>query len=197
MRIGTIADIHGDIEGLQLALDFLESQRIDQIVCAGDLIGKGPDSNGVIRKLQTQPIFAIPGNHDQDTGEIASLDANAAEYLLDLPRTLALVWENKRILVAHGVPWSDMVYLFPTSERHVYKRVSREVQADVVILGHTHVPMLAYVDRVWICNPGSVCGTYSSGSRTCGILTLPACSFQVFKIDSGQEVEIPHLRMIR
>jgi predicted phosphodiesterase len=109
MRIGVIADIHGDAVGLQLALDFLETQGVAQIVCAGDLIGKGPDSNGVIRRLQTRPTFAIMGNHDQDASDSASLDESAAEYLQDLPRTLTFAWDNRRILVARGVPWSDIV----------------------------------------------------------------------------------------
>ena len=195
MKVGIIADIHGDSEALRLALDILQSNGVAQIVCAGDIVDKGPDNTEAASLLQRTSIHCIAGNHDHDEQYIGSLEEDTASYLRGLPNTLRFTWENKRVLLAHASPWSDFVRILPTSERHVLKRVAREANADIVILGHTHVPLVAHVGTTWIFNPGSICGRYTSGTSTCAILMLPNIEFQVFHLDSGQPLQVPLTRI--
>jgi putative phosphoesterase len=196
MKIGVIADIHGDIEALKLALDLLDRQGAEQIICAGDLVGKGPHGEAVIDLILSRSITSVAGNHDVDL-EPGTYSEDTLSFLRALPQTISFSWESISVLLAHGTPWSDFVYLFPTSQQHVFKRVAREAQTDAVILGHTHVPLMACVQRTWIFNPGSVCGTFSSGTRTCGILKLPDCTFQVFDISTGNPVEVSQVQIVR
>src|SRR5258708_9999046 len=107
MKIGVIADIHGDAEALRLALDIFQSNDVAQIVCAGDIVDKGPDNPAALHLLQNAAIHCIAGNHDHDEQYIGSLDEDTAAYLRQLPETLRFTWENQRVLLAHASPWTD------------------------------------------------------------------------------------------
>ncbi|OBT80729.1 hypothetical protein VF21_00514 [Pseudogymnoascus sp. 05NY08] len=64
-RLIVIGDIHGmrsDLERLLAKLDF-DSTR-DHLVCAGDMISKGPDSIGVLDLLMQLGASAVRGNHE-------------------------------------------------------------------------------------------------------------------------------------
>jgi predicted phosphodiesterase len=39
MRLGVVADIHGNEHALEAALAFLSTQEVDAYLCAGDLVG--------------------------------------------------------------------------------------------------------------------------------------------------------------
>ena len=43
MKYGILADIHGNLEALQAVLPLLE--HCDEILCAGDVVGYGPNPN--------------------------------------------------------------------------------------------------------------------------------------------------------
>jgi Icc-related predicted phosphoesterase len=48
MRIGVVSDPHGCLVGLRTALDWLEKERVDVTVCAGDVANFGPQPNECI-----------------------------------------------------------------------------------------------------------------------------------------------------
>ena len=64
MKIGIISDIHADQEALIGALQLLEEQQVDTILCAGDSVEKGPDGDLVVQTLQEYLIPSVMGNHD-------------------------------------------------------------------------------------------------------------------------------------
>ena len=41
MKIGIISDIHGNIYALMRVLEDLDDQKVDTIICLGDLVGLG------------------------------------------------------------------------------------------------------------------------------------------------------------
>ena len=46
MDIGIISDIHGDYRALELTLNRLDNHhRVAHILCAGDLVGRGPEQD--------------------------------------------------------------------------------------------------------------------------------------------------------
>lgn len=209
MKLGLISDIHADLNSLELALALLHDQHVDQIICAGDAVEKGPYGNQVVRLLQNRKIACVAGNHDRqaldnqrwlrkrierplDPSQPSQLlDDETLAWLSELPTTLDLNLESQHICVAHGTPDSDMHYVFPGSRRSTFERVAQEANADIIILGHTHIPMLVCVDDTWICNPGSICGTLSSGSSTCATLSLPNGQFKFYDIVTRMRV-LPH-----
>lgn len=204
MQVGIIADIHADFHALRIALDIMGGQGADTILCAGDLVDKGPHGDKVVQLLREQAIPCVMGNHDYtaranytwrtEHPDLADryryMSLETLDFLKDLPQTLELTLEATRLHIAHGTPWSFDTYVFPYSSRQVFKRVAHVANADVVILGHTHEPMVAKFRERWIVNPGSVCGTYTHGSGTCAVLSLPSCNLKVFDLKTGKRVSV-------
>lgn len=211
MKIGILSDIHADLQALEAALQLLKQRGAQAIVCAGDLVERGLDGDAVVRLIQKRKIPTVGGNHDRDAifnqmwmrqnmqvdhPEVQKrlLQPETLKFLRGLPQTLRTTWQGIRILVAHGTPTKKGEYLFSRSPYARFKALALEARADVIILGHTHEPMLTRVQGVWFLNPGSVYGGEERGSHTCALLTLPECHFEVLHIVEQRVVDVPLLR---
>lgn len=65
-RTVIIGDVHGCQDELQLLLRELGATRADRLVSVGDLLGKGPDSKGVLDwALETPNLVCVQGNHER------------------------------------------------------------------------------------------------------------------------------------
>jgi putative phosphoesterase len=216
MKIGLISDIHSHLAPLQKALALLDQHGVDQIVCAGDLIGEGYEGDAVVRLLQEREILSVLGNHDEEVfGDQARIRREMRKYstpnhlLLDswttahvssLPLTRTFVWEGLSVCLAHGTPLSNKDYLFPCPHLPTVPDLPRtsgfkyfEIQRvmhplDIYILGHTHIPMLTIFNRAWFVNPGSVSRNRTDDGRTCAILTLPDRHLEVLNIETGEPI---------
>jgi putative phosphoesterase len=174
-------------------------------------VDKGANSDEVVSLCKSKNIPCVQGNHDFEAitnqvwvarianGEIQdpvaqTLHTETIAYLRALPQTLRFSWHGIRILLAHGTPWSRDTYLFPDSPARLFYRVAEEAQADVVIVGHTHMPLIARVRQsCLILNPGSIYFGYMEDASSCAVLTLPDCKFQVFNVDTGASMQVQQM----
>ena len=215
MNIGIISDIHGDLDGLESAIRQLRDRGAAHIICAGDLVDKGSEPDAVAALIKAQNIPCVQGNHDHEAIKHQAwvrqfgnmqleewrkqlLKDETVAYLETLPQTLSFTWEGISVLLTHGTPWSRDTYLFPMSFPKAFRRVADEAKTEVVILGHTHEPMIVDVGGVClIINPGSVYRQHyeSSPRRTCGLLTLPDLQFTVIDIDSEKPITPEQVRV--
>jgi hypothetical protein len=101
-----VGDVHGCVDELQLLLRRCGHARGDRVVLAGDLVAKGPDSQGVVQFARENGLGAVMGNHDafaiahRHEGHkqnhqgrrsyIASLGPEDWDYLAGLPCYLRL-----------------------------------------------------------------------------------------------------------
>ncbi len=78
-RIGVIADPHSNAVALKAVME--EMPEVDQLICAGDLVGYGPQPNEVVEMVGSMDSVSVLGNHDHAviTGEFNSYDELAAE----------------------------------------------------------------------------------------------------------------------
>lgn len=60
-----IGDIHGCLEEFEELLRLVEYRSNDQLILAGDLVAKGPDSRGVVAKAHELGALGVRGNHDE------------------------------------------------------------------------------------------------------------------------------------
>lgn len=170
MKIGIISDIHGNIFGLKAIVAELED--CDRIICCGDITGYYMYANEVFDLLQSRNVLAIIGNHDQylltdgyrDKGVQIRLpleytrdtiEPEHMDRLRSFPERREFSIENKRVLLTHGSPWNNLEeYVYPD-----YAEFDRfaSLEYDIVLLGHTHYPMLRNCGGVIVVNPGS-CG---------------------------------------
>lgn len=207
MKFGLISDVHGNLTALNRALALLGDQDVVSILCAGDLVDGGKDGNEVVALIRSRSIPCVQGNHDQNARaeqawirEVYNLtdpriqseflsEATIA-YLAELPLTISFNFDNIRLRLAHGMPSGDMIYLYPDSTTKLFEQAARDAQADIVVLGHTHMPMCKFVRSTWIVNPGSVDNTRGEVEvrQTCGVLELSPFSVQIFDINSQRVV---------
>ncbi|KAF9197765.1 hypothetical protein BGZ49_001660 [Haplosporangium sp. Z 27] len=60
-----IGDVHGSLEGLERLLTHLNfNTDVDNLILAGDMVSKGPDSLQVIDKVRSINAKCVRGNHD-------------------------------------------------------------------------------------------------------------------------------------
>ncbi len=64
MRIGIFSDVHANIEALTAVLESFRSERIDRLVCLGDVVGYGASPNECCDLIREVAAFTILGNHD-------------------------------------------------------------------------------------------------------------------------------------
>ena len=64
MRRIFIGDIQGCLEPLDRLLRRLALRPDDRVYCAGDLVNRGPDSLGVLRRVREIGARSVLGNHD-------------------------------------------------------------------------------------------------------------------------------------
>lgn len=159
MKIGIVSDIHCNAGGLQIALDLMGD--VDELICSGDAIYQYRFSNEVIALLRERGARVILGNHEatflSPEGERArsapTIDRAHLAWLGAQPRELTSVVGGKKLLVVHGSPWEPFSeYIYPTS-RGMGR--FRDIDADIVVMGHTHHQMAVRAGRVMLVNSGS------------------------------------------
>ena len=196
MKIGVFSDVHGHLRELKLTLDLFESLKVDRLLCCGDLVDKGDDSDAVIDLMRELDIPCVQGNHDRKAQftwltHLEPLKPSSIEYLTDLPTYLTYEWEGKSVYVCHANPWEDAsYYLYPESPDFLFEEVIKTVTVDVVIMGHTHHAMRVDYQNTIMINPGSIYGNRDRDERTCGVLTLPNCSFGIYDVETGEELNL-------
>jgi putative phosphoesterase len=201
MRLGLIADIHGDMRALEAALARLDELRVDRIVCMGDLVGYGSEPDAATSAIRDRGIACIRGNHDRWAVErrqlfglrgwrTAELKDDTWEFLEALPASLRLECDGRVLEMHHGSPTSDTEYItaykpLPPSVERFWERVD----AQVLLLGHTHIPMIDRGPRGTVINPGSTLGIPGiQTSYTFGVLETDDLAVRIYEVRTGREI---------
>jgi putative phosphoesterase len=159
MKIGIVSDVHCNIEGLRRAIDLMGP--VDELVCAGDAFYQFRFSNEVIALLRERGARYILGNHERvllgPWGERArgaeGVDASLVVYTASQGYGLETQVNGRKLVVVHGSPFDPHdEYLYPNSPN--LKKLA-QIEADFIVLGHTHYHMALPVGRALVINPGS------------------------------------------
>ena len=160
MRLGIVSDIHCNAAALQLAIDRMGN--VDELLCAGDAFYEYRFSNEVIELLQSYGARYVLGNHETmlldprgvRAREAPTVRRDHVEWVAQQPLSIEVdVGNGKKLLMAHASPLEPFTqYVWANSPE--LKRLS-QVEADYVILGHTHAQMVERVGRPLVINPGS------------------------------------------
>ena len=159
MRIGIVSDLHCNAAGLRGALDLMGD--VDELFCAGDIVFEYRFGNEVIELLRERGARAILGNHDTVLLGPHGARARAAphvmrenvDWLAAQPLTLDIELAGKRVQMFHGNPFEPHNdYLYPGNAS--LARLA-QIDADYVLLGHTHMQFAERIGRPLVINPGS------------------------------------------
>ena len=160
VRIGIVSDVHGNVAGLSEALARMGD--VDKLVCLGDIVEEYRFSNEAVAVLRDRNAHCVLGNHDvgflgphgERARSMPYVDASLVDWLASHPLQLDVLVDGKRLLMTHASPCAPHTqYVMPRSAE--LARIS-EVDADFVLLGHTHRQMVQRVGRALVINPGSV-----------------------------------------
>lgn len=173
MKIAAISDIHGNIYSLMKVLEDIDEQKVDLVVCLGDLVGYGPHPNEVIALIKRRDIPCIKGNYDvsvvdggftfiRDTSinsfslpwAVEEVRASNKYYLSQLPTKLDYDINGVKVIFTHGSPYKINEYLFEDGENT--KKLMEEISEDVLICAHTHIPSYKKFGNKVFINVGSV-----------------------------------------
>ena len=111
LRTIVIGDVHGCLAELEELLATVQHTSSDRLIFVGDLINKGPDSLGVLRKVRSLGAEVILGNHELsflqrfDKGTEHPLFGKMGGELqdwVDWIRSWPLFIDDPSFLVVHG-----------------------------------------------------------------------------------------------
>jgi putative phosphoesterase len=183
MKLGILSDIHGDLFALETALKRLDNtHKVDNIVCAGDLVGRGPYPDAVVKIIRERKIVTVRGNHDEWA---YPLSPDNKHYLRGLPLEWRGVIGGASVYMTHGKPGNNLWGLYRDHiSNTLLDMMLRDLRATVLITGHTHTPLYARVKNGCVVNPGSLYTFQSqrTTSHTYGVLSLPDLGFEVFDV---------------
>jgi putative phosphoesterase len=161
MRIGIVSDTHLPRGRRAMPADCLERLAAsDAILHAGDFIERS-----VLEELQAlgPPVHAVRGNVD------------SAELQARLPLVRTVEAAGARIAMLHDAG--------PAGGRLARMR-RRFPDADAVVFGHSHLPLLEEHDGFAIFNPGSPTERRRAPHHTMGLATVEAgrVSFELVRV---------------
>lgn len=168
MKIGVISDIHANIVALEAVL--ADMPAVDRLICCGDVVEYYADPNEVCDRLRTLDPVIVRGNHDAYTiGAItpspkrratyrtdwtrAELRRENLQWLENLPTEAHLSAGGRMLTVRHASPWDEETYLYPDSPRLDEIKLGA---LEILLLGHTHIPLRRRAGSGLVVNPGSV-----------------------------------------
>jgi diadenosine tetraphosphatase ApaH/serine/threonine PP2A family protein phosphatase len=160
MRIAVLSDIHANLPALDAVL--ADAGPLDATWHLGDVVGYGPDPDGVVGRLREIGAVGVRGNHDAAAGGGSEIDwfnpdarramewtrtaisASTVDWLRELPERRTI----DAFELVHGSPREPLwEYVTSSSIARDSLAVLRE---PVGLHGHTHVPVafLEEGDRV-------------------------------------------------
>ncbi|HLG74681.1 MAG TPA: metallophosphoesterase family protein [Chloroflexota bacterium] len=147
MLIGVLADTHVPRRARDLPpLAYQYLQGVDAILHAGDVL----TADLLDRLACIAPVHAVLGNNDRS---------------LALPERLELCWEGVRLAMVHD----------SGAREGRAKRLRRWFpEAQVVVFGHSHIPVNECHDGLLLFNPGSPTDRRRQPEHTMGLLRLDA-----------------------
>lgn len=193
MRIGFISDAHNNVRALAYALTHLAD--CDLVLNLGDLVFEYRVETEIIEIARRTGLIGIAGNHEKaillhPSSTVRNrLAPDFLDYLKALPASRTMATCGFNLLIAHGAPWDDPDDFRCASvheRNHGAMERMRQVPADIILLGHTHVPMLAAVGDKLVVNPGSLGDARGAQDRlTFGRIDFDARVATVYGVREG------------
>ncbi len=166
MRIATLYDIHGNLRALEAVLEEVPEEAT--IVVGGDICAGGThpsETLELLRDLGDRVLWLrgnadrelIPGEEGRAPPEVieatrAALTGEQLEFLSRLPPTAQI----GNVLFCHASPRNDVDIFTERTPEEQIAALFADVDADVVVCGHTHTQFERTIAGKRVINSGSV-----------------------------------------
>lgn len=146
MKFMIASDIHGSAYYLRLLLKRYKEEHPDKLLLLGDLLYHGP-RNDLPMEYDPKEIIAMLNNIKEEILCVrGNCDTEVDQMVLDFPimADYCILYDQGRMIFAtHG-------HVFHTGNPPMLKK------GDILLHGHTHVPVMEAFDGKYYVNPGSV-----------------------------------------
>lgn len=179
VKIGLIADTHGNLDGWEKAKEAVLHDA-DFIIHCGDVLYHGPkftpaagyDPAGLAAAINQMPVPVLIARGNADS----EVDQLVLDVPLHQPYLFAQI-EGVRLLATHGhVLGLDQLVL-----------LAQKWRVDYLLTGHTHVPAVERYDELIHINPGTT--TYPLASdqaeRRCTCGAIEHGQVSIFDLATG------------
>lgn len=129
MKILIVSDSHGVDNNLKYVIN--KVKPIDMLIHLGDFGG----NYDYITKMTDSPIEVVCGNND---------------FFCNVEDEKLISIAGYKVFISHGHRYGVSHNLDRIKMRGI------ECNADIIMFGHTHQPLIDKTDDVWIINPGSI-----------------------------------------
>ncbi len=180
MKIAVLADIHGNFIGLQTVAAHIEAWGPDAVICAGDIINRGPCSlqclEFISEKQRQVDWRTVRGNHEDyviayddpampRSGPQFEIFHNAYRTYQqlngDVTRLQAMPFQQSitapdgsELRVVHGSMLGNRNGVFPkTTEEELREKIVPPPAA--ICVAHTYWPLIRQLDQTLVVNVGS------------------------------------------
>lgn len=181
LRLAIISDLHANLPALEAVLADIAALGVEGIYHLGDLVGYNPFPNETVALVAARQLPGVRGNYDQAViaegpdpiGEflnpkitpmgreiyrwtVNAVSETTRQYLASLPLQLSLSCGKWRLRLVHGSPRHLKDYVRPSWPDEMVADLLAEVEEDILVVGHTHIPHQRRIGGKWLLNPGSV-----------------------------------------
>ncbi|GFZ81212.1 serine/threonine protein phosphatase [Paenibacillus marchantiophytorum] len=172
-KLAIISDIHGNMPAYEAVMQDIQQRAVTQIICLGDLVGKGPHSEQAVDRVREDCDVVIMGNWDDFIGNPTEdmilkwqqerLGSDRMTYLKGLPFCFEFWMSGKFIRLFHASPrsvyeriqpWDTMESRLSMFEASDACREQRT--ADVAGYGDVHNAFLQILNGKMLFNTGSI-----------------------------------------
>lgn len=156
MKYLVFSDIHGSLDAAKFIRKKLSDEKIDKCLCLGDFLYHGP-RNDIPEDYNPKEVFAILNTlKDKLIGIRGNCDSEVDQMVLEFPMmddNYIFMMGDKKVCSTHG-------HIALPNEK-----------LDVVLSGHTHIPVAIKENGVIYGNPGSIAIPKGGYEKSYGILS--------------------------
>lgn len=179
MKLAIISDIHGNLIAFNEIIKDINNQQVDDIIFLGDLVMNGPQPVEVFEAIkEIQPVVWIRGNTDNWLKEVDEsfvpkskreeylyslysyaqqrLSKSQIDYLLNYPEEQIISVGGYTFHCVHGSNKSANEPIGVMRSIDDFNNIVKDVEADFLLCGHTHMPFISSYKGLNILNPGGV-----------------------------------------
>ncbi len=211
MKIAVLADIHGNHYALNEVLKEAQRNGVDYLLVLGDIVGYYYHPDKVLELLSAWPFHLIKGNHEEilfslinDSSllneivtkygnghkiAIQKLSPDDIEMLQKLPQQKELKFNDVSILMTHGSPWQNNLYVYPDTTKEVLEKFNK-YEFDFILFGHTHYSSCFKTQYGLALNPGSVGQSRERGGTASWIIVNTKNKSVQFKITNYDTLKL-------
>lgn len=178
MILAAFGAIHGDLRALDRALEAVDQEGVQTLVCTGNL-ADGPDPDEVIERLRMHQVHVVQGDRDRllarlvrkrkrlerevDPQTLARLEqahrrcgsANL-EWLAGLPHVRSFKVDGEPVVLFNGTIASAAARIRPDDSDEVFRRQREAALARVYVFDGSAGPFVRTIDGAVFANPGAL-----------------------------------------